>query len=71
MGSNDYWFLLIPGIGIKNNRNGKDFAFVEDIRFSGAQSDNGYPEVCSGVCSFDKLYSKRGDKYKAFFIAGG
>ena len=71
MGSNDYLFLLIPGIRIENNRNKEDVACVDDIRFSGVQSDNGYPKVKSREQPFDYLYWKKGDKYQDFYIAGG
>ena len=71
MYSDDNYFLSIPGIDIYNDRKQKDIAIVTDDLFSGAQSDNGYPEVYSAELPFDHLYCKKGDKYQDFFIAGG
>ena len=35
MYSDDEWFLNAPGIGIYNDRDEEDLAYVHDIEFSG------------------------------------
>ncbi len=42
--SNDEYFLSILGLNIQNNRNEKDFAFVDDSLFSGMNTNNTYPK---------------------------
>ena len=69
--TDDFYFLSTPGIGIRNYRDDSDFACVDDNYFSGLLSDSDYPQVKEGERKNDRLYFKKGDKYKEFYIAGG
>ena len=55
--SNDEWFIWIYGIGIRNDRNNKDYAFLSS-------------EDCSGIFVGTDGYPEN-DGYGEYLIAGG
>ena len=71
MWSDDDFLIATNGIEIENNRNNKDFAYVNDILFSGCSLNNTYPKKRSGEYFRDSSYWKKGDKRNLFFISGG
>ena len=71
MVSDNQYFLATNGIGIKNNCNEKDIAFIDDNFYSGIFKNITYPKSLSGEYLSDWFYGEKRDKVNWFYIAGG
>ena len=71
MGSNDIYFLNIPGLGIFNERFQTDFAYLNVYSYEGAENEGEYPQKITKTRSSYKGLMKKGDTTTYYCISGG